>query len=263
MCRCTRRSAMVMIAAASLAVATRAKAAVKPAAASEHQEFIAAAFRMKDEAVALRRPALRRRGRERRSHRRLRSEPRCPEKGCERPRRARGDPRRAGAARHRRSLGMRAVFDLATVRGLRARGRASEHRAHGPRRGCDRRRPAAMIDHVSIAVRDLDQAARFYQAVLGAIGYEKLEVRAAHRRLRQDVSRILDQSACDHGAGCWLIAAPMWGCGCEQPIWSMRSMPRRSRPAAAATASRDCDRSTARAIMPPSSAIPTATASKR
>jgi tRNA(adenine34) deaminase len=53
MCRCTRRSAMVMIAAASLAVATRAKAAVKPAAASEHQEFIAAAFRMKDEAVAL------------------------------------------------------------------------------------------------------------------------------------------------------------------------------------------------------------------
>ncbi len=34
-----------------------------------------------------------------------------------------------------------------------------------------------MIDHVSIAVRDLDKAARFYQAVLGAIGYEKLEVR--------------------------------------------------------------------------------------
>jgi catechol 2,3-dioxygenase-like lactoylglutathione lyase family enzyme len=34
-----------------------------------------------------------------------------------------------------------------------------------------------MIDHVSIAVRDLDQATRFYEAVLGAIGYEKLEVR--------------------------------------------------------------------------------------
>jgi len=34
-----------------------------------------------------------------------------------------------------------------------------------------------MIDHVSIAVRDLDRAARFYQAVLGAIGYEKLVVR--------------------------------------------------------------------------------------
>jgi catechol 2,3-dioxygenase-like lactoylglutathione lyase family enzyme len=34
-----------------------------------------------------------------------------------------------------------------------------------------------MIDHVSVAVRDLDQSARFYQAVLGAIGYEKLEAR--------------------------------------------------------------------------------------
>jgi catechol 2,3-dioxygenase-like lactoylglutathione lyase family enzyme len=34
-----------------------------------------------------------------------------------------------------------------------------------------------MIDHVSIAVRDLDRSARFYQGVLGAIGYEKLVVR--------------------------------------------------------------------------------------
>jgi catechol 2,3-dioxygenase-like lactoylglutathione lyase family enzyme len=34
-----------------------------------------------------------------------------------------------------------------------------------------------MIDHVSVAVRDLEQAARFYQAVLGAIGYDQLEVR--------------------------------------------------------------------------------------
>ena len=34
-----------------------------------------------------------------------------------------------------------------------------------------------MIDYGSIAVRDLDRAARFYQAVLGAIGYEKLVVR--------------------------------------------------------------------------------------
>jgi catechol 2,3-dioxygenase-like lactoylglutathione lyase family enzyme len=36
-----------------------------------------------------------------------------------------------------------------------------------------------MIDHVSIAVRDLYQATCFYQAVLGAIGYAKLEVRPA------------------------------------------------------------------------------------
>src|SRR5260221_2929387 len=34
-----------------------------------------------------------------------------------------------------------------------------------------------MIDHVSIAVRDLDRPARFYQGVLVAIGYEKLVVR--------------------------------------------------------------------------------------
>jgi catechol 2,3-dioxygenase-like lactoylglutathione lyase family enzyme len=34
-----------------------------------------------------------------------------------------------------------------------------------------------MIDHVSIAVRDLDSAGRFYQAVLGAIGYQTLVVR--------------------------------------------------------------------------------------
>ncbi len=31
-----------------------------------------------------------------------------------------------------------------------------------------------MIDHISICVRDLEQAARFYQAVLGTIGYKKL-----------------------------------------------------------------------------------------
>ena len=34
-----------------------------------------------------------------------------------------------------------------------------------------------MIDHISIAVRDLDRAARFYQVVLGAIGYQTLVVR--------------------------------------------------------------------------------------
>ena len=34
-----------------------------------------------------------------------------------------------------------------------------------------------MIDHISIAVRDLDRAARFYRAVLGAIGYDQLETR--------------------------------------------------------------------------------------
>jgi tRNA(Arg) A34 adenosine deaminase TadA len=45
-CSCTRRSALAVLAAAGAAVVTRAKAA--PA---EHREFIAAAFKMKDEAV--------------------------------------------------------------------------------------------------------------------------------------------------------------------------------------------------------------------
>ena len=34
-----------------------------------------------------------------------------------------------------------------------------------------------LIDHISIAVRDLEKSARFYEAVLGRIGYAKLEVR--------------------------------------------------------------------------------------
>ena len=34
-----------------------------------------------------------------------------------------------------------------------------------------------MIDHVSISVRDLDRAALFYEAVLGAIGYLRLRNR--------------------------------------------------------------------------------------
>jgi len=36
-----------------------------------------------------------------------------------------------------------------------------------------------MIDHVSIGVRDLKRATRFYEALLGAIGYVKLDARPA------------------------------------------------------------------------------------
>jgi catechol 2,3-dioxygenase-like lactoylglutathione lyase family enzyme len=36
-----------------------------------------------------------------------------------------------------------------------------------------------MIDHVSIAVSDLSRATRFYEAVLGAIGYSALDVRGS------------------------------------------------------------------------------------
>jgi catechol 2,3-dioxygenase-like lactoylglutathione lyase family enzyme len=36
-----------------------------------------------------------------------------------------------------------------------------------------------MIDHISIGVRDLAHATPFYESVLGAIGYAKLEERSA------------------------------------------------------------------------------------
>jgi catechol 2,3-dioxygenase-like lactoylglutathione lyase family enzyme len=36
-----------------------------------------------------------------------------------------------------------------------------------------------MIDHISISVRDLEASARFYEAVLGAIGYFRLRNRPA------------------------------------------------------------------------------------
>jgi catechol 2,3-dioxygenase-like lactoylglutathione lyase family enzyme len=36
-----------------------------------------------------------------------------------------------------------------------------------------------VIDHISLGVADLDRAARFYESVLGTIGFAKLEVRPA------------------------------------------------------------------------------------
>ena len=36
-----------------------------------------------------------------------------------------------------------------------------------------------MIDHISIAVSDLPRALRFYEAVLGAIGYAPLDIRGS------------------------------------------------------------------------------------
>ncbi len=36
-----------------------------------------------------------------------------------------------------------------------------------------------MIDHVSIAVSDLGRAMRFYEAVLGAVGYSMLDIRGS------------------------------------------------------------------------------------
>jgi catechol 2,3-dioxygenase-like lactoylglutathione lyase family enzyme len=36
-----------------------------------------------------------------------------------------------------------------------------------------------MIDHISVSVSDLDRSAEFYETVLGALGYQKLETRPA------------------------------------------------------------------------------------
>ena len=36
-----------------------------------------------------------------------------------------------------------------------------------------------MIDHVSVAVRDLERAAVFYEALLAPLGYRRLETRPA------------------------------------------------------------------------------------
>jgi catechol 2,3-dioxygenase-like lactoylglutathione lyase family enzyme len=36
-----------------------------------------------------------------------------------------------------------------------------------------------VIDHVSIAARDLERASRFYEAVLATLGYARLEIRPA------------------------------------------------------------------------------------
>jgi tRNA(Arg) A34 adenosine deaminase TadA len=49
MCRCTRRSAVVAIVVVLAGLATRANAATP----AEHREFLAAAFKMRDEAVKL------------------------------------------------------------------------------------------------------------------------------------------------------------------------------------------------------------------
>jgi catechol 2,3-dioxygenase-like lactoylglutathione lyase family enzyme len=119
-----------------------------------------------------------------------------------------------------------------------------------------------MIDHVSIAVRDLDRAARFYQAVLGAVGYEKLVVRPrtvgfgkTYPEFWLNLRATMVPVDGDSGAHAALRV--------RTTELVERFMLQRLRPGARPTAYRACDRSTAKAIMPPLSAILTATASRR
>src|SRR4030095_10463060 len=114
-----------------------------------------------------------------------------------------------------------------------------------------------MIAHVSIAVRDLDRAARFYQAVLGAIGYEKLVVRSRTvgfgktypefwLNLRATMAPVDADSGGTSGARpcrrSTPIVAAMRRCACARANWSMRSMLQRLRLAAPPMARPACGR---------------------
>src|SRR6478672_11587105 len=108
-----------------------------------------------------------------------------------------------------------------------------------------------MIDHVSISVRNLDEAAQFYEGVLATIGYRKLQVRPHTVGFGKSYSEF------------WInlrsAVAPIATAECGTHI-ALRA---RSREAPHAMAPRDRDRNTVRATMPPLFAIGTATESRR
>ncbi len=124
-----------------------------------------------------------------------------------------------------------------------------------------------MIDHVSVAVRDLARATAFYEAVLARIGYTKLEVRPTTVAFGKRYSEfwvnhrpdmfVLPSDAGAQNNGVHVCLRAPTSAAVEV------STPRRSRPAARPTARPACGRITARATMRPSSAIRTATASRR
>jgi len=63
-----------------------------------------------------------------------------------------------------------------------------------------------MIDHVSIAVRDLSRATQFYEAALGVLGFTKLAVRPNTVGFGKDypefwLNRRPDMAAIDPGSG--------------------------------------------------------------
>ena len=119
-----------------------------------------------------------------------------------------------------------------------------------------------MIDHISISVRDLEAAARFYEAVLGAIGYARLRDRPAtvgfgkrYPEFWLNYRPSMPPIASDTGTHIACARPMSTPCG--------DSTPPRSPRAARATASRGRGRNTARAITPRSSATRKAIASRR
>ena len=153
-----------------------------------------------------RRPAIWRCGGSRPRNRRIRTKPRMCSSATNR--RTRSEKR--SATRRRASAGLDLadcvdVFDLAAMPRLRtgcSRCRDCPHVCGGRGRRRGRTTLYAMIDHISIAVRDIKAAEAFYTAVLGAARLGQVARMARRRRrLRQEVSRVLDQSPRRHGAG--------------------------------------------------------------
>ena len=177
LCACTRRSALAVLAAARRApCATRAKAA--PA---EHREFIAAAFRMKDEAV---------RAGDQAYGAVVVKDGRIIGFGPSRvvlkkdwtAHAEREAIREAQARLGRSDLSGCILYSIvAAVLRMRAAAAERQYRPHDPSAArrptpASRGRSARMIDHVSIAVRDLAACGRFYDAVLATLGYDQMIV---------------------------------------------------------------------------------------
>ena len=86
---------------------------------------------------------------------------------------------------------------------------------------------ASMIDHISVGVSDLERSARFYEATLAPLGLVAAGDAAGDGRLRQDLSRVLDQFARRHGAGRAGKRRPYLPSRASPPPMSMRFTRRR------------------------------------
>jgi catechol 2,3-dioxygenase-like lactoylglutathione lyase family enzyme len=120
-----------------------------------------------------------------------------------------------------------------------------------------------MIDHVSISVRDLKAAARFYQAVLGAIGYARLRNRPA----TVGFGKRYPEFWLNHRPGMPAVATDTGTHICVRAP-DMEAVQRFHAAALGAGGTSDGEpgprgRNTARAITPPSSATRRAIASRR
>ena len=122
------------------------------------------------------------------------------------------------------------------------------------------RRP--MLDHVSIGVRDVARAKRFYDAVLEPLGYKCLSEGRRFARLWTRCGRPLDQCRRATGAGRRRSRACTSASRLRHARAWMPSTPRRCELAGVTTASPVCAPTTAPATTPPSRSIPTATGSR-